>query len=66
MSPGTRSAPSTAGAAVPQHGGARRQHAADRGHRLLGLALLQIADERIGQHHGQDHAGIHPVLQHAP
>ena len=48
---------------VAQHGGARGEHAPDRRHRRLGLALLEEADHRIGQHHGQDHAGIDPVLQ---
>ncbi len=64
MSPGTRSAPSTVTApAVAQHGGAWGEHSPDRRHRRLGLALLEKADHRIGQHHGEDHAGIDPVLQ---
>ena len=64
MSPGTSSAPSSAHASsVAQHGGARREHAADRCHRRLGFALLHEADDRIGQNHGEDHAGIDPVLQ---
>ncbi len=49
--------------AAAQDGGARRQHGADGGHRRLRLALLHIADHRIGQNHGDDHRRVHPVLQ---
>ena len=48
---------------IAQDGGAWGQHAADRGHGGLGLALLQVADHGIGQHHRQDHARVDPVLQ---
>ena len=48
---------------IAQHSGLGRQHVADRGHGGFGLALLDEADDRVGQHHGQDHAGIDPMLQ---
>jgi hypothetical protein len=48
---------------IAQYCGLRRKHAPDRRHRRLGLALLNEADHRIRQHHGQDHAGIDPMLQ---
>ncbi len=48
---------------IAQNGGAGCQHPPDRGHRRLGLVFLDEADHRIGKHHGEDHPGIHPVLQ---
>jgi hypothetical protein len=47
--------------AVPHHRGAERKHVADRVERLFRLAFLNEADQRIDQHHAQDHAAIHPV-----
>jgi hypothetical protein len=51
--------------AVAQHDGARRQHPADGVHRLLGLALLDEADDGVDEHHGEDHAGVDPVIEQA-
>ena len=49
--------------AVAQNVGPGREHLPDRGHRRFGLAFLEEADRRIGQHDRQDHPGVHPVLQ---
>ena len=38
-------------------------HAADRLERLCRLALLDEADQRVGERHRQHHAGIDPVVQ---
>ena len=48
---------------VAQHGRARRQHPADRRHRLFGPAFLDVADHRVDDHHREDHAGVDPVLE---
>ena len=50
-------------AAVAQHCRARCQHAAQRLQRLLRLALLEEADQRIGDHHGQNDDGVDVVAE---
>jgi hypothetical protein len=49
--------------AVAQHAHLHRRQLAQRSHRALGTALLHAADQRVDQHHGQDHRGIAQVAQ---
>ena len=66
MSPGTSSSAGDGHApAVAQHRGARVDHVADRVQRLLGPALLDEADDRVGDDHGQDHGGVDAVADAA-
>lgn len=51
-------------APVAQRGGLRRHELADRAQRLLGLAFLDMADDRVDQHHRGDDARIDGVAQH--
>ena len=50
--------------AIANHGRARRNHAADRIERALGLALLNKADKGIDEHDRKDDAGIDEMPQH--
>jgi hypothetical protein len=39
------------------------KHLANAGQRLLRLAFLEKADDRVDDHHAENHAGVHPVTQ---
>ena len=43
--------------------GMHREHLADAGERLLGLALLDEADDGVDDHHAEDDAGVDPVAE---
>ena len=43
--------------------GMHRQHLADALERLLGLALLDEADDGVDDHHAEDDAGVDPVAE---
>jgi hypothetical protein len=49
--------------AVAQDGRLRRDHVADRGERVLGLALLQEADDGVHEDDGEDHPGVDEVTK---
>ena len=55
---GNRPAPSGT-----QHRRLRSQHVADGLERLFRLAFLDEADDRVHDHHGQDHHGVHQMAQ---
>jgi len=48
---------------VAQDGRAWSKHVPNCRHRGFSLAILDEADHRIRQHHGENHPGIDPVLQ---
>jgi hypothetical protein len=50
---------------VAQHQRPGREHVADGVQGLLGLALLDEADDGVDEHHAEDHTRVHPVLQDA-
>jgi hypothetical protein len=50
-------------ASVPHDVGARGDHAADGGERVLGLALLHKADDRVYHYHGDDDDGVDVVAE---
>ncbi len=50
-------------AAVAQHAHLQRGQPAQRGHRALGAAFLEAADQRVDQHHRQDDHRVAVVAQ---
>ena len=61
-SPGTRSRAAMALlAAVAQHPHLQGRELAQRRHRTLGAPLLVGADQRVDQHHAEDHRRVAPV-----
>ncbi len=50
-------------AAIADHVGMRRQHGANRVQRRFRPAFLDEADDRIDDHCGDQHAGVHPVAE---
>jgi hypothetical protein len=50
-------------APAAQHPHMQFRQAAQRGHRSVGPAFLECANQRIDQHHGQDHSGITAVAE---
>ena len=49
---------------VAAHAAFQAEHSANRPHRLLGLALLNEADQRVDQRHGKDDQAIQPFAEH--